>query len=291
MAFDELAAKKAVGEAEQFIRDRGITALPIDLVQIAKDLDIEIIAKPTSSKGVSGMLLRYGDDYAIAYATHIDNEGFQRFSIAHELGHYLLAGHIDHLLPAGKNIHESRGGFVSGDPYELEADYFAAGLLMPNPLFSQAMWQSGEGLTAIETLAGLCQTSLTATAIRFIDCSYSPVAMVMSTGKRIDYSFMSDALRQIRGLTWIRKGDPLCTVTATYRFNQNHQRITQAERLTETASTQHWFATSRHMELIEEVIGLGKYGKTLTILSRESDPDDDDEDDDLEESWTPRFRR
>jgi hypothetical protein len=103
MVFDETAAKKAIGEAEQFIKDNKITALPVDPVQIAKDLEIEVVAKPASSKGVSGMLLRHGDNYAIAYATHIDNEGFQRFSVAHELGHYLLPGHIDQLLPDGKN--------------------------------------------------------------------------------------------------------------------------------------------------------------------------------------------
>jgi Zn-dependent peptidase ImmA (M78 family) len=111
------------------------------------------------------MLLRYGDSFVIAYATHIDNEGFQRFSVAHELGHYLLPGHIDQVLSDGKNIHESHSGFVSNNPYELEADHFAAALLMPNPLFSHAMWQTEAGLNAVVTLAGRCRTSLTATAI------------------------------------------------------------------------------------------------------------------------------
>ena len=41
----------------------------------------------------------------------------------------------------------------------------------------------------------------------------------------------------------------------------------------------------------EEMVGLGSYGKTLTVLSpRESSDEDDEEDDEaLEESWTPRF--
>jgi hypothetical protein len=292
MAFDDADVKTAIGKAEQFIKDRKITTLPIDPVQIANDLEIEVVAKPASSKGVSGMLLRYGDDYAIAYATHIDNEGFQRFSVAHELGHYLLPGHIDHLMPAGKNIHESRGGFVSTDPYELEADYFAAGLLMPNPLFSQAMWNSGEGLAAVESLAGLCRTSLTATAIRYVQCIHSAVSMVMSAGARIDYCFMSDALKEVPGLTWIRKGDALAKTTATYRFNQNPQRIVQADRAEEASNIQDWFGGRRNLEMTEEVVGLGRYGKTLTILSLVGDPEEENDDDaDLEESWTPRFRR
>jgi hypothetical protein len=46
----------------------------------------------------------------------------------------------------------------------------------------------------------------------------------------------------------------------------------------------------------EEVVGLGRYGKTLTVLSsrkigHEGYGDDGDDEDDLLESWTPRFRK
>src|SRR5882724_7076826 len=118
MALDDFDVKRVTGEAEQFISDKGFTTLPIDPIQIAGDLEIEVIAKSASAKGVSGMLLRYGDSFVIAYATHIDNEGFQRFSVAHELGHYLLDGHIDHVLPKD-GVHVSEAGFTSGDPYEM----------------------------------------------------------------------------------------------------------------------------------------------------------------------------
>jgi hypothetical protein len=54
-----------------------------------------------------------------------------------------------------------------------------------------------------------------------------------------------------------------------------------------------WFDTDRHVRLDEEVIGLGRYGFTLTVLSSESlaESDDEDEDDEEEtvERWTPRF--
>ena len=41
----------------------------------------------------------------------------------------------------------------------------------------------------------------------------------------------------------------------------------------------------------EEIIGLGLYGKTLTILFTEVFADDEDENEDLEERWKVRFRR
>ena len=91
--------KMAKQKAEAFLRDEGITTLPVDPFAIAASRDIEVKPKPDTAGGVSGMLLRHGDVFGILYATHIPSEGFQRFSIGHELGHYFLEGHIDHILP------------------------------------------------------------------------------------------------------------------------------------------------------------------------------------------------
>jgi len=74
--------------AEAFLRDEGITALPVDPFAIARSRDIEVKPKPDTAGGVSGMLLRHGNAFGILYATHIPSEGFQRFSVGHELGHY-----------------------------------------------------------------------------------------------------------------------------------------------------------------------------------------------------------
>jgi Zn-dependent peptidase ImmA (M78 family) len=279
MLFDDTTIKRAIRDAEQFITNEKIERLPIDLMQIARDLGIKVFAKPASAKGVSGMLIRDGENYAIAYATHIQSEGFQRFSIAHELGHYLLTGHPEHLLPDGKTSHESHGGFVSSDPYELQADYFAAGLLMPNPLFSKAMKQLGEGIAAVDALATLCRTSLTATAIRYVQCTNTASAMVMSSGNKIDYCFMSDEFKELPGLTWIRKGELLAATTATYQFNRNPERIARGDRTEATASTQDWFGSRRNMQMTEEIVGLGSYEKTLTILSLDDDGDEDEDED------------
>src|SRR5947209_3343243 len=101
--------KMAKQKAEALLRERGVSALPVDPCKIAADSGIEVRAKPDTAGGVSGMLLRHGDTFGILYATHIDSEGFQRFSIAHELGHYFLEGHLDHVLPAD-GVHESHAG-------------------------------------------------------------------------------------------------------------------------------------------------------------------------------------
>ena len=167
-------------QAEEVIREHGISTFPVDPIAIARDRDIEVVAKAAQAKGVSGMLLRVGNSYGIAYATDINNAGFGRFSIAHELGHFFLPGHIDAVLH-DRDIHESHAGFGSGDRYELEADHFAAALLMPRQMFSAALRRAGDGVAAVKQLAGICKTSLTATAIRLSQCASDPVAIIVST--------------------------------------------------------------------------------------------------------------
>ena len=79
--------RDAALHAEKLVRDEKLE-LPIDLLSLAKSRDILVEPKPNTAKGVSGMLLRAGNNFAIGYATHINSEGFQRFCVAHELGHY-----------------------------------------------------------------------------------------------------------------------------------------------------------------------------------------------------------
>ena len=279
--------------AENVVRERAISTLPVDPITLAKGLGIEVKSKPASAQGVSGMLLRRGNLFGIVYATHIDNIGFQNFSVAHELGHYFLPGHQDAVLSAG-GIHESHAGFGSGDRYEMEADHFAATLLMPHALFTEAMRTAGDGLPAIQRLAKQCQTSLTATAIRYARCTCDPIAIVLSTGTQINYCFMSNALKDVKGLDWIRKGDRLSRGTATFAFNQDRERIRRAERDQDTSDLQDWFGGDRSLSGTEQVIGLGSYGKTLTVLTAldiNEQIETIEEDEELVDSWTPRFRR
>lgn len=278
--------------AENIVRENGIASLPVDPIAFARSFGIEVRAKPAHSQGVSGMLLRSGNRFGIAYATHIDNIGFQNFSVAHELGHYFLPSHIDAVLADG-DVHESRAGFTSGVRYEMEADHFAASLLMPRLLFTEAMLTSGEGLAAIKKLARLCRTSLTATGIRYVQCSRDPIAIVLSTGSQINYCFMSDALKEVKGLNWIRKGEGLSRNTPTFAFNQNVDRAGRADFTGGTSDLQDWFGGDRSIPISEEVSDLGSYGKTLTVLTAldlEERLEEIEEEENIIESWNPKFR-
>lgn len=147
-----LPPEHAAAKAEAWLRDNGFTSLPIDPVKVAELLEIPVHPLEQTKPGVSGMLHRAGNQFVIMFGTYIKNPGFQRFSIAHEIGHYLLPGHPEHLFPPGVTSHSSQAGFISADVYEQEADYFASGLLMPDTLVKSALRRLGEGLEGIEAL-------------------------------------------------------------------------------------------------------------------------------------------
>jgi len=195
------------GCAERVLRDNGIAALPVDPIELAQEqLGILVEPKPTPG-GVSGMLIHHGGSFAIVYSSD-HNTGFQRFSVAHELGHYSIDGHIDGVFGVGESIHQSRAGFSSSDRYEREADTFAAALLMPSSLVIPILDAAGEGLAAVESMQAACATSLTSSAIRYSRLTEATAAIVVSKDGLIDYYFPSKELQQVPSLPWLRKGDP-----------------------------------------------------------------------------------
>ena len=146
---------------EKTAREYGFDSFPIDPFEIASREDIIIEAKAPDKKGVSGGIIFEGEGVGIFYATDIMNNGFRRFTVGHELGHFFLPGHPEAILKSGK-LHKSHAGFTQGDdPIEIEADHFSAGLLMPSYLVKKSMRKVDIGLDGIINLEQESECSLT----------------------------------------------------------------------------------------------------------------------------------
>ena len=282
--------KLATQLGEKVAADAGVTSFPVRPLKIAKDNDIQVEAKPADAKGISGALIFANDQVTLIYSTEHDNRGFENFSIAHELGHFFLPGHPEEIMRGG-GAHISRANFTENTSIELEADHFASGLLLPSALTRKFLQHHQIGLDGVLALAQEAECSVTAAAMRAAECSPYPVAVIVSKGAKVCYSFMTETFKSLGQLTWLRKGAPL-PISATKSFNADADNISSAERCHAQTDLCTWFDGDSRIGLDEEVIGLGRYGYTLTILSSESLPDDEQEEDeetDLLERWTPRF--
>jgi Zn-dependent peptidase ImmA (M78 family) len=263
--------------AGEVIRQHNIAVLPVDPFGIAKNEGILCQEFEAIAPGISGCLMKVGDKFGIFYSDRFSSDGFRRFTVAHELGHYFLEGHIAYLFSQGNERHESESGFISDDRYEREADAFAAALLMPEELFKNVCARVKPGLRAVETLAEQCGTSLTATAIRYAKLSDDAITVICSKDNRVEFAFMSDTLKARRALTWIKKNSGIPDGTATAKFNKDPKNVAQAKRVTSSSTLDAWFDCGGSSEVVEEVVGLGSYGRTLTVLWGESIPDPDEE--------------
>lgn len=274
-------------------KEKGYLAFPVDPFAIAESEDIFVEPKDPGQVGVSGGIIFHDDSVGIFYATNIKSEGFRRFTVAHELGHYFLEGHPEEILKTAP-IHISRAGFSQGtSSIELEADHFASGLLMPSKLVSEVIGGNRVGLDGIVALSQLAECSLTASAIRAAECCDYPMAVVVSSGDKVAYAFLSESFKKLDKLTFLKKGTPL-PQTHTLRFNADPQNVRLARSICGQTRLSEWFSCERRLALDEEVIGLGSYSFTLTVLSSDElaeDPNDEayEEEQSLLHSWTPKF--
>lgn len=107
----------------------GTTPLPVDPVVIAKKLGVRVYTAEMEPN-VSGMLfMNPGKDPEIYLNAH-DSYNRQRFTCAHELGHWRK-----HVIEGTESVQlvDYRGPLASAgeDPSEIYANQFAANLLMP----------------------------------------------------------------------------------------------------------------------------------------------------------------
>lgn len=288
--------KMATQTGEQLARDEGFTSLPVRPLVIADRKDLHVEKKPPGMKGVSGALIFMEPKPLLIYSSEHQNPGFENFSIAHELGHYCLPDHPDQILQSGGQ-HFSRAGFSEGSlSIELEADHFAAGLLMPDFLVRKLIEESEVGLEGIRELAGTAEVSLTAAAIRVAQCARFPICIIVSEGATARYAFASENFKDLGRNIFLPKGASLPDTSTTAVFNALTSNVASGRQATGECRLRDWFDTDRNPALDEQVVGLGSYGLTLTVLSSDelavdTDPDEEDEEAALEESWTPRFAR
>lgn len=164
---------KGRSHAEIILKKLGITEPgEIDLEAIAWTLGVRVRYRPLD--GCEARIIGHGDQAIVT----VNSRSFpqrQRFSLAHELGHWNY--HRGHLLVCQAD--EIGSGNNKRPLAERTADTYAADILMPHYIF-QPIAQSYAKLTfqTVRDIAGIFNTSLTATAIRLAEGDHFPVILV-----------------------------------------------------------------------------------------------------------------
>lgn len=145
--------------------------IPVPVVDIARDLGLRIFATYDFKSAESGSLRRENSQYII-YINPTETPERQRFTIAHELGHFLMhkdvLSHegdefVDSLKQAVISLNRSNDVKESTErKREIEANQFAAALLMPEKEFKKIFLESND----LEKIASLFRVSQSAATVR-----------------------------------------------------------------------------------------------------------------------------
>lgn len=159
--------------AENLVGDAGVTKPPVPVRRIARQLGLPIVEEDLGTD-ISALLVSDGTkSWIVVNGKHHKNR--KRFSIAHEIAHHVLG----HQLASGEKVHVDKRLYVAPrgptasqgiDSTEIEANQFAAALLMPKQMVEAAVSEIDEvGLSPdddIPKLAKLFQVSEQAMTIR-----------------------------------------------------------------------------------------------------------------------------
>jgi len=142
--------------------------IPVDVHVIAANVGIEVITTESLSKsGLSGKIefRESPRKNPVIYVNAKDAEDRQRFTIAHELGHYFCGHDSSCREDTAFNMSPAVGAYE-----ERQANDFAANLLMPKIAIEYFIHEKKE--FNVENLAALFEVSLSALRFRLINLGF-----------------------------------------------------------------------------------------------------------------------
>lgn len=251
-----LGERVARKTAEQVLDDYGVeVAEHIRLEDMAWDMGVEVVIGPLMSAAARLSIL---GDKATIRVREGDDENRIRFSIAHELGHWKL-----HQKKIQKLITCQEIDFVrwsSDSALEAEANTFAAELLLPTFLLKKKCNVREVNFNPVKKLAVEFCTSLTATALRFVEVCPEACAVALSEGGKISWFRKNEDF-------WPRLKAPkaaLDKLSLTYDFFVGKDVSLNPEEV----SAEAWSDDDRlgDTEFVEHVVPMPNLGVALTLL-------------------------
>jgi Zn-dependent peptidase ImmA (M78 family) len=264
--------RSEIADLAEAVSEEFCSVGPVDLAHVACQKGISI-SFGAYGDGFDGML-EYKDGRFHIFC-NLDRLGDPdspraRFTMAHELGHYYIDGHRNHLASGDIPPHLSRCEFESSQLVEQEADHFAANLLMPEGRFRKAGIGRGTGFACILKLAKEFGTSLTSTAVRYVILDMSPCVLIKWHWRGYQWKSFSNSMFRRHFSQMFEVPEKLTEDCATLKALAQEPVPERGYFRNGTLSSV-WFPFVKHDDfldvvLVEEAIPLGRYG-VLTLLS------------------------
>lgn len=218
-------------------------------------MSLGALVRERELQGCEARLVRKGNMGIISVNAHIPEEGRKRFAIAHEIGHFILHTGTQLILCNEDDMWL----WNENKTQEIEANEFAANLLMPQEIFVRLIKQGQPTLDTISDLAKEFRTTLTAAALRYVSFSKEPCAIVFSKDGVIKWYRKSSSFN-----FHVRVGERLSFDTYAFDYFDGVKIPKEPESVPARA----WLAgdIDEDSELFEQSLSLGSYGVVLSML-------------------------
>lgn len=162
-----------------------------DLQVVCKRLGIRV--REVASTAFDGTLVRSrsAQKGVIGVRASIREHGRKRFTVAHEIGHFVLPHHRLLKNMCRENAVDSYKPSLRQE--ELEANEFAGVFLLPANVIVNKWNLSEPSLKEISSIADEFETSLTATARRFVDLTEAAMVLLWQSAGTIEWFHKSSA--------------------------------------------------------------------------------------------------
>ena len=163
---------KQIGLAELKRRcpDYLLVKPPIDVNAVASHLGVKRVI--TRELDVPGLLYPLDENSSVIVVNEANPLTRRRYSCAHEIAHILLS--------ASQNVRLShRSPTQSHKAIERACEELAAEILMPQEVFTEYVSRMGWAASSIQSLSSIFQTSIEATARRYVETISEPCVMIM----------------------------------------------------------------------------------------------------------------
>jgi len=146
--------RRITKRVEEVLARARVSTPPVDVMAVSElyDVDVKFGALPDD---LSGFLI-HEDDRVVIGVNSLHPKTRQRFTIAHELGHHLLHPRDNFVDRQLVFFRDNRSGQAS-DSREIEANQFAADLLMPEKLLFKKLRKRPVDLEDDEAIAALAR--------------------------------------------------------------------------------------------------------------------------------------
>lgn len=259
----------AMAQGEDIAKVFEFAEPPIDPLAIIKQEPLIYAEGADFGNAFDGCLEYLGKRYMLAYNTKYNRHEDAtlhprvRFTIAHELGHYFMDTHRNLLQSTGVPYSCTTERFESDTEMELQADYFATGLLMPTRIIAPIVNRTPEpDLATIQKVAGKFQVSMTSMLHRWVKISDFPCALLSVSPKgAIQWGWVSEALFHIG----VYRRKPNVVSSDAKHFLQNTDRTSYQEGRGKSL-LHHWFDTKFTALSVEEFYAAIPYVANILVF-------------------------